>query len=215
MTFTLKRSGTIGDLVPPLRDAAAGLHAALDGLRLAADAQADAILAAKVAIKPFATGSLGVQLDASAQAVASLQAMITTPTVYVDSLISGAVAAQANLAVELPTAMLEAQLNAAMSVNASVSLELGAANASLELLVTASAALKAAVAAVGPALAAYVAVSAHLEVGTANLYRFDGDLAAFGLEADAGIALSGSARVATIVTQDLSAKASLSVVFDL
>ena len=249
---------TIGGSVPGLAAVLAQVGDALDDLSTVVDAQltklneataaidgasqglngiagvlnlvADAILAAKLAIRLPAVADFQAQLDAAIQIGLQLTADLTDPTAYLNALLTGLGQVTASLSIALPTVQLSGQISAsatialileakilavdlqlealdsiAASVRAQAALIAqvqGALSAAVSGLLAIQVAIGVALAAIASALAAYVAMAAQLATTGAYCFLYTGTLSGLGAGLDAVTALSGLSG-ATVVRAPL------------
>lgn len=174
---------------------------------------ADAVLAAKLAIRVPAVVDFQAQLDASLAIGLQLTADLTDPAAYLAALLAGLAQVAASLAIALPTVQLEGQISANLAIAAQLELKILAIDVQLEALVGIAASIKAqadliasvllalkaqlsallaiqvalsvALAAISGALAAYAAMAATLTTAGVYCFLYDGPLSGLGSAIDA------------------------------
>lgn len=239
---------TIGGTVVGLSSAFSTVGVALANLKAVCDvqfgligsasasitAQADACLAAQIAIRIPAVGELQASLDASLAMGAQLSASISDPSAYLTALLAGLASVEASLGLSLPVVQLGLQVDANLAISAGLGLKIGAIDLQLEALVSINVALtvvvqallsiqgalSAAISAVLSALSLYASMTLTLAVPGAYLFLYTGTLSGTGAGFDAVSSLTGLpgstvVRVPIIVvdTSDTAAVASLNAVF--
>ena len=145
--------------VTELVDASASIAIAFDqlaALGVTLSAIADAVLAAKAAIRIPAIADFQIQLNAAIQIQAQLGLDVSDPSAYVAALLSGI--AQVELAIEafVPSVALNAQIAAAASAQISAEAKIAAVDLALDVLVS-----------INVQLAAQVALVAQLQASVA------------------------------------------------
>jgi hypothetical protein len=214
VSLTHVGSLSVGGAVSGIVEVLDPLQAALGNAKLVIGAQVTALASFKATIRALALVDLEAQLNATLQAVASLQLSVSDPSVYLSGLVSGIIQVQANISALVPAIALSGQLSASLALQADLEAKIAAFDLALNALVAISAALSAVLQVALPALDAYAAFAANLSAGSVDLYVYDGTLSGF---ASAAAALSGSATVRAVMviadTANASATAGVNAVF--
>jgi hypothetical protein len=220
-------SFTVGGAIPGASVVLDEVGLALDALRLVVEAQsgplltavasinaqADACLDAKAAIRIPACVDFEAQLNAALDLNASFQLQLTDPVLYLNGLIAGCVQVQANLSALVPPSIaITGQINATAALAVSLEAKIAAIDLQLSALLAISAglaviaeailaihaALAAAVAACLSALGNYLTLAGHLLAAGAHCFLYDGPLDGLGVAIDSvtpGAGIGGSVPV--------------------